>query len=100
MNKFDDSFDDILATMEEPTKVAPTKSNVSPGNAKKSRLSFDSDSGLSDSVLAKIPMPAAASTSAAPQAERVINAPFSAGKTNSVLVNPKQRGNCFVDSIK
>lgn len=85
-----DSFDDILATMDVPAKAAPSQSNTSSGS-KKSRLSFDSDNGLSDSILANISMPTT-STSSVPQVEKAVNAPISAGKTNCVLVNPKQRG--------
>lgn len=95
MNRFNDSvendsFDDILATMDVPTTVVPSTPSASSG-VKKSRLSFDSDGGLSDSVLANLPMPTA-STSQAPQTEKAVIVPITSSKTNCVLVNPKQRG--------
>lgn len=80
MSKFgEDSFDDILAKIEEPTTTTQPK---------QARFSIESDDV--DKILANISMPTA-STSAKP-AEKVTNAPISAGKTNCILVNPKQRG--------
>lgn len=84
-----DSFDEILARIEEPTKV-PAKPNV-PSDAKKTRFFDESDDGISDSILANIEMPEP-STSSKPT-EKPANIPVSAGKTNCVLVSPKQRGN-------
>lgn len=94
MSKFsdsagNDSFDDILATFEEPTKV-PAKPNV-PSDAKKPKLFDDGDDGMSDSILANIDMPASSISSK--QTEKPANGPVSSGKTNCVLVSPKQRGN-------
>lgn len=84
-----DSFDEILATMDVP--IAKTSSsqvkNASP--AKKLRLSFDNDD---DSLLANVVMPEASTSTTQPTAKPTANVPISAGKTNCVLVNPKQRG--------
>lgn len=94
MSKFssvDDSFDDILANIEEPASTASTKSQV-PSEAKKSRFSIDNDDGLSDSLLANLQMPDEASTSSGQQTEKTVVVPISASKMNSILVNPKQRG--------
>lgn len=96
MSKFgdivgDDSFDDILAKIEEPTNTASFKSKV-PSEAKKQRFSIDNDDEISDNLLANFEMPGEASTSSVQQTEKAVNIPISAGKTNCVLVNPKQRG--------
>lgn len=90
-NSVDDSFDDILAKIEEPTNVASVKSKI-PTEAKKPRFSVDNDDEISDSLLANFPMPdeASASSSSQQQIEKSVNIP--ASKTNCVLVNPKQRG--------
>lgn len=95
MNKFNDSaendsFDDILATMDVPTagKTSSTQAkHVSP--AKKPRLSFDHDDTIADNLLANVVMPEATASSH----PAAMPMPISAGKTNCVLVNPKQRGN-------
>lgn len=92
-NVGNDSFDDILANIVEPTTTAPQKLKA-PSDPKKARFSMESDDGISDSLLASIDMPteAAASTSAAKDTGKAVAAPISAGATNCVLVNPKQRG--------
>lgn len=100
MNRFsdsveNDSFDDILATMDVPTTTTATKPSSSTsaqakdvGPAKKSRLSsFENED---DSILANMVMPEA--TTSSDQTAKPTNVPISAGKTNCVLVNPKQRG--------
>lgn len=98
MDKFNDSvdgsFDDILATMDVPsTKASSTQAKiVSP--VKKPRLSFETDDAA-DSMLANVVMPEA-TTSTQANGKPVNAPPISAGKTNCVLVNPKQRGNCTV----
>ena len=99
MSKFsnsveDDSFDDILAKIEEPTNTASFKSKA-PSEAKKPRFSIDNDDGISDSLLANFKMPDEASSSSSSnqqQPEKAVSVPISSGKTNCVLVNPKQRG--------
>lgn len=87
----DDSFDDILATIEEPATVK-AKLQI---EAKKSRFSTGKDDHISDSILADISMPVEASTSANQKTEKAVKIPISSGKTNCVLVNPKQRGILF-----
>lgn len=95
MNRFsdsveNDSFDDILATMDVPTaKTSSTQAKVA-SPAKKPRLSFENDDDISDSILANVVMPEA--TTSTNQTAKPTNVPISAGKTNCVLVNPKQRG--------
>lgn len=96
MSKFsnnveDDSFDDILATIEEPTNTASLKSKI-PSEPKKSRFSIENDDGVSDSLLVNFIMPDEASVSSTQKTEKAVNIPVSVGKTNCVLVNPKQRG--------
>lgn len=90
-NSVDDSFDDILANIEEPTNAASVKPKA-PSEAKKPRFSIDNDDEVSDSLLANFTMPdeASASSSSQQQTEKAVNIPTS--KTNCVLVNPKQRG--------
>lgn len=84
MSNFEnDSFDDILATIEEPTRTI----SVRPNETKKARFSLESED---DSILANFTLPET-STSVQSTAKPV-NAPISTGKTNCVLVNPKQRG--------
>lgn len=86
-----DSFDDILATVDLPTvKTSSTQAKVA-SPAKKPRLSFDTDDEIADSLLANVVMPEA--TTSTQPAEKPTNVPISAGKTNCILVNPKQRGN-------
>lgn len=95
MNKFsdsieNDSFDDILATIDVPTAAIASSSSQAKGAspAKKQRLSsFDNDD---DDLLANVVMPEA--TTSTNQTTKPTNVPISAGKTNCVLVNPKQRG--------
>lgn len=83
----DDSFDDILATIDVPTSSTTMK---------KPRFSFESD----DSILANVSLPEA--TTSTQSTTKPANAPpISAGKTNCVLVNPKQRGNpCQEDLLE
>ncbi|XP_031628618.1 DNA excision repair protein ERCC-1 [Contarinia nasturtii] len=88
-----DSFDDILAQIEEPVTV---KSKV-PSEVKKSRFSTENDDDL-DSLLANITMPDEASASSTQPAEKPVTK-MGSGKTNCVLVNPKQRGNPILKSI-
>lgn len=85
-----DSFDDILATMDVPSAKTQSTQAKGASPAKKSRLSFENDDGVSDSMLANVVMPEASTSTN--QAAKPINVPISAGKTNCVLVNPKQRG--------
>lgn len=95
MNRFsdsaeNDSFDDILATIDVPaTAIASSSTQAKDASpAKKQRLSsFDNDD---DSILANVVMPEAATSTN--QTTKPTNVPISAGKTNCVLVNPKQRG--------
>lgn len=85
-----DSFDDILATMDVPTAKASSTQAKDVSPAKKPRLSFDNDDDIADSMLANVVMPEA--TTSTHPTEKPTNVPISAGKTNCVLVNPKQRG--------
>lgn len=83
-----DSFDDILATMDVPTTSKPSSTQAKAASpVKKPRLSFDNDD---DNILANVVMPEA--TTSTNQTGKPTNVPISAGKTNCVLVNPKQRG--------
>lgn len=87
-----DSFDDILANIDEASAVSQISNT--PSDAKKSRYSMESDDELSDSLLANITMP---TTSTAPnatvqQTEKPVVVSINTGKTNCILVNPKQRG--------
>lgn len=88
----DDSFDDILATIDVPTNSTTSQSV----GTKKARFSFESD----DSILANVSLPEA--TTSTQSTTKPANAPpISAGKTNCVLVNPKQRGNpCQEDLLE
>lgn len=80
----DDSFDDILAGIEEP--------NVVPTQAKKAKVSTDFD-GDDDDLLANLTIP---TTSKVPA---VAVPTTSASKSNCIQVNPKQRGNPILKSI-
>lgn len=80
-----DSFDDILANIEEPKILPGTSTVASP--PKKSRIS--AEFGEDDDILANIDLP---TIPAAP-------VQISVTKSNSILVNPKQRGNPLLKSI-
>lgn len=93
-----DSFDDILAEIEElAEKIAPNSTQI-PSQPKKSRISVDFDDG--DDILANISMP---TTIDAPSNAATTSVPIAtattAAKSNSILVNPKQRGNPILKSI-
>lgn len=97
MSKFsesagNDSFDDILANIDEANAISQL-SNV-PSETKKSRFSMDSDDEMSDSLLANITMPTTSSGANATvqQTEKAVPVSINKSKTNCVLVNPKQRG--------
>lgn len=95
MNRFsdsveNDSFDDILATMDVPSAKTSSTQAKDASPAKKPRLSFEDDDDISDGILANVVMPEA--TTSSHQTVKPINVPISAGKTNCILVNPKQRG--------
>lgn len=92
MNNFsedieNDSFDDILARIEEPTTVKPKE----PSEPKKARFSTEKNDDV-DNLLANITMPDEASTSSSTQPAEKPVTKIGSGKTNCVLVNPKQRG--------
>lgn len=96
MSKFsddagNDSFDDILANIVEPTTIT-SQTLKAPSGAKKARFSMESDDGISDSLLASIDMPTGTTASTSAAQQKAVPAPISAGKTNCILVNPKQRG--------
>lgn len=103
MNRFsdnaeNDSFDDILATMDVPSTAKASSSSSTQAKdaspAKKQRLSsFENDD---DDLLANVVMP---ETTTAHQTGKPANVPISAGKTNCVLVNPKQRGTCALNQL-
>lgn len=113
MSKFsdfteNDSFDDILATIEIPSSGSESLSV--PTEAKKPRNStaFD-ETGESDEVLANITIPemvAAATTGNDQNKDKpststnsVAGNRINTSKTNCILVNPKQRGNPILKSI-
>lgn len=96
MNRFtgsadDDSFDDILAGIDE-SNVVPASGGV-PSQAKKTKIS--DDFGDDDSFLANVALPDAPTTSVPANLPVVIPA----ANPNSILVNPKQRGNPILKSI-
>lgn len=98
-----DSFDDILANIDEANAVSQI-TNV-PSDVKKTRFSMESDDGMSDSLLANMTMPTTSTSTESnsivlPTAEKAVPVPMSNGKTNCVLVNPKQRGISQVHTIE
>lgn len=90
-----DSFDDILASIEEP-KIAPIATQI-PSQPKKARISVDFDDG--DDILANISMPTTIDAPNNAATTSIPNVATTAAKSNSILVNPKQRGNPILKSI-
>lgn len=91
-----DSFDDILARIEEP-KIASSASQI-PSQPKKTRISVDFDDD--DDILANISMPTTSDAANIAVTSSVVpSISTTAAKSNSILVNPKQRGNPILKSI-
>lgn len=91
----DDSFDDILANIEEP-KIAPSSTQI-PSQPKKSRISVDFDDG--DDILANISMPTTTDAPSNAATTSIPSVAITISKSNCILVNPKQRGNPILKSI-
>lgn len=79
MDAFDDSFDDVLATLEIPQSVEPTISSDQPTTSSEiSKSSISSEAGKSSSIATPIEKPK---------------------YSNSIKVHPNQRGNPILKSI-
>lgn len=113
-----DSFDDVLASIDVPMvdKSKNQNCSLSPSQAKKLKVVNDSDGDLADSILANITIPivvqntpktatstavvaSTTSTSTSSSSISIGNRTTSTSKTNCILVNPKQRGNPILKSI-
>lgn len=96
-----DSFDEILANIPEPTASVPSQ-------PKKPKLSADSknDESFEDNILANLTIPTATpstSTASSSLPSSTTNAALpsvNVANTNKILVHPKQRGNPILKSIQ
>lgn len=97
-NLANDSFDKLIASLEEPTDILQAASSVvtttAPSEPKKSKLSNQSEQNTAAAAAANAST--TTTTDNKPSIQQVSNKP---NRAHCVLVNPKQRGNPILKSI-
>lgn len=101
-----DSFDDVLATIEIPSSESELLSEPTEPKKARTSIGFD-DTDQSDDVLANLTIPDLPATTTSNESKEkpstssssVAGNRVNVSKTNCVLVNPKQRGNPILKSI-